>query len=215
MSTRNLLLPLLIEFDKGPLDFTPYGDPIVEGYQDIPGQEVRALSLFLSVDLDQLHRFVVVLIFQFGEFLSAHPKQTGIDEYNSIPASCLPFDLAAHTHTGFYFSQRNTAPGWYLAHVNTRNRNGNAVILIAPLPHCQKFFRILQVGLRAWLIVQIFSVCSRLAPHCLLVINIRQQNAFEHLHALKTSLLTYNPWYCRKPTLSPPVSGHRENREKG
>ncbi len=30
---------------------------------------------------------------------------------------------------------------------------------------------------------------------------------------LKTSLLTNNPWYCRKPTLSLPVSGYCESRE--
>jgi hypothetical protein len=52
-------------------------------------------------------------------------------------------------------------------------------------------------------------------PLCLLVINIRLQNAFEHLHVLKTSLLTNNPWYCQKPTLSPPVSGDLDSREKG
>ena len=46
MPTRNILLPLLIGLNKGPLVFTPYGDLIVECPQDIPGQEVRALLLF-------------------------------------------------------------------------------------------------------------------------------------------------------------------------
>ena len=144
MPTRNMLLPLLVGLNKGPLIFDPYGDPIVECHQDIPGQEVRAPLLFLSADLGRLCRFVVVLIFQFGEFLSAHPEHTGDDDYNSIPSSSLSFVLTAHTHTGFPFSQRYTAPGWYLAHVNTRNRNGKAIILIAPLPHCQEIFRMLR-----------------------------------------------------------------------
>ena len=106
--------------EQGSAGFTPYGDPVVECHQDIPLQEVQALLLFLSADLGRLRGFVVVLIFQFGEFLSAHPEHTGKDEYNSIPASCLSIVLAAHTHTGFLFSQGNTAPGRYLAPVNTR-----------------------------------------------------------------------------------------------
>lgn len=102
--------------------------------------------LFLSADLGQLCRFVVALMPQLGEFLSAHPEHTGKDEYNSIPASCLSFVLAAHTHTGFPFSQGDTAPSMYLAHVNARNRNGKAIILIAPLPHCQEIYRIRRTG---------------------------------------------------------------------
>lgn len=108
MPTRNILLPLLIGLNKDPLVFTPYGDPIVEYHQDNPGQEVRALLLFLSADLGRPRGFVVVLKFQFGEFLSAHPEHTDNDEYNSIPASSLSFVLVVHTHTGFSFSQRNT-----------------------------------------------------------------------------------------------------------
>jgi hypothetical protein len=122
----------------------------------LPGHSRSGSSGFLffrSADLGQLPRFVVVPILQFGEFISALPKHPGKDEYNSIPATSLSFVLAVHTHTGFFFPQRNTAPGRYLAHVNTRNRNDKAIILIAPLPHCQEIFRILQVGFRAWLIV--------------------------------------------------------------
>ena len=170
---------------QGSACFTPYVDPIVECHQNIPGQEVRALLHFLSADLGQLRRFVVILIFQFGEFISAHPKHPGKDEYNSIPASSLSFVLAVHTHRGFPFSQRNTAPGRYLAHVNTRNRNDTAIILIAPLPHCQEIFRILQVGLRAWLIVRIFSACSWCTPLYIPVINLRLQSVFKHLHVLQ------------------------------